>query len=169
MKTWLRPAMRKILRPILKYALDVHIVVGDEQRLSVGQRAALANTIFNVASGTITVGDRVIFSSNVMVLTGRHEFHMGQRASTYPEWDDGSWGGGQAEVPTTGFDISIGDGSWIGAGAILLGPLKVGHHAIVAAGSVVTRNVDDHAVVAGVPARVIGDTRNRRATYIEQE
>lgn len=160
--------MRRILRPLLEYSLDIHLVMGDRNRLHVGERAALANTIFNVASGEIYVGDRVIFSPNVMVLTGRHDFHLGSRVSVHQQWDDGSWGGGSLEVPVAGHDVVIGDGSWIGAGAILLGPITLGRHCIVAAGSVVTHNVEDHQVVAGVPAKVIGDTRNRTSPQIQR-
>lgn len=46
----------------------------------------------------------------------------------------------------------IEDGVWIGAGAIILGGVKLGAHSIVAAGSVVSRNVASYEVVGGVPA-----------------
>ncbi len=51
--------------------------------------------------------------------------------------------------------VLIGDNVWIGAGAIILKGVKVGNSAVIAAGAVVTRDVPDHAVVAGVPATVI--------------
>lgn len=47
----------------------------------------------------------------------------------------------------------------IGSNATVLGGVRVGEHALVGAGAVVTRDVPDYAVVAGVPARVVGDTR----------
>ncbi len=50
----------------------------------------------------------------------------------------------------------VGDGATIGARATLVAPLTIGRFAMVAAGAVVTKDVPDHAVVAGVPARVIG-------------
>ena len=50
----------------------------------------------------------------------------------------------------------------IGTNATIMCGLTIGEGALVGAGSVVTRNVPDHAIVAGVPARVIGDTRARR-------
>jgi UDP-2-acetamido-3-amino-2,3-dideoxy-glucuronate N-acetyltransferase len=44
----------------------------------------------------------------------------------------------------------------LGANATLVAPVRIGHHAVVGAGAVVTRDVAAHAVVAGNPARVIG-------------
>jgi len=55
----------------------------------------------------------------------------------------------------TGGDIVVGDNAWIGAGALLLAGVRVGDGAVVAAGSVVTRDVPDDAIVAGSPARVL--------------
>lgn len=51
--------------------------------------------------------------------------------------------------------IIIEDAAWIGAGAILLPGIRVGSGAIVAAGSVVSHNVEPHTIVGGVPAKII--------------
>jgi len=69
-------------------------------------------------------------------------------------------GAGQ-EVPRAGFDIHIGSGCWIASGAIILGGVRIGNNVIVAANAVVSKDIPDFAVAAGVPARVIGDTRDR--------
>ena len=52
-------------------------------------------------------------------------------------------------------DIVLDDDVWIGCGAIILSGVKIGQGAIVAAGSVVTRNVPPYSIVAGNPARII--------------
>lgn len=52
--------------------------------------------------------------------------------------------------------VTIGQGAAIGARAVCIAPAKVGSWAMVAAGAVVTRDVPDYAVVAGVPARQTG-------------
>lgn len=52
--------------------------------------------------------------------------------------------------------VTIGDGASIGARAVCVAPVRVGAWATVAAGAVVTRDVPQHALVAGVPARQIG-------------
>jgi UDP-2-acetamido-3-amino-2,3-dideoxy-glucuronate N-acetyltransferase len=55
--------------------------------------------------------------------------------------------------------VLVRRGASIGTNATILPGLTIGAHALVGAGAVVTRDVPDHAVVAGVPARIVGDTR----------
>ena len=66
---------------------------------------------------------------------------------TYPRAVNPDW----QVVPTT-----VEDGASIGANATILCGLTIGRNAMVAAGAVVTKNVPPHALVAGVPAKVIG-------------
>ena len=156
----LRPIMRPIMRWFKVFSYDTYCIVGSSGRLVVGEKVALGNTLINVSSGSVYIGDFVIFGSNVMLLTGRHLFIDGERAGLSEVVSGGSWGGGESEVPGSGYDISIGKGSWIASGAIISGGVTIGCNSLVCAGAVVTRNVLDYEIVAGVPAKKIGDTRN---------
>ncbi|MBK7653151.1 MAG: acyltransferase [Flammeovirgaceae bacterium] len=51
--------------------------------------------------------------------------------------------------------IKINDDVWIGVNAIILNNVSIGNHAVIGAGSVVTRDVPDWAIVGGVPAKII--------------
>lgn len=51
--------------------------------------------------------------------------------------------------------VNIGHDVWIGAHALILSGVRIGHGAVVAAGSVVSRDVPPYAIVAGVPARIL--------------
>jgi len=62
------------------------------------------------------------------------------------------WDSGRGDKLAT----AVEDDVWIGYGAIVLSGVTLGRGSVVAAGSVVTRDVPRYAVVAGVPARVIG-------------
>jgi UDP-2-acetamido-3-amino-2,3-dideoxy-glucuronate N-acetyltransferase len=55
----------------------------------------------------------------------------------------------------------VRQGASIGARATIRCGITIGRWSMVAAGAVVTRDIPDHALVAGVPARVVGDTRGR--------
>lgn len=54
-------------------------------------------------------------------------------------------------------DILIGDDVWIGFGAKILNNVSIGRGAVIAAGSTVTKNIDEYSVAAGSPAKVIGE------------
>lgn len=159
---WLQLKLRAPMRPVVRFLkffyYNTHWVDGSAGRLHVGRRVGLANTLCNISSGSIWIGDHCAFGYNVMLLTGRHRFIGGTRASI---GSSGSpWGGGSDEVPESGYDIRIGEGCWVASGAIVTGGVTIGKHCIVAAGAVVTKDLPDHAIAAGVPARIVGDTRD---------
>lgn len=160
----LKHKLRKPLRPIIHlmkyYLYYTPYIEGEAGKLFLGHRVGLANTLFNLSSGSIYVGDNTIFGYNVMVLTGRHMFKEGKRSSLSAKEQTSSWGGGVEEVPDSGFDIHIGTGTWIASGAVISGGVKIGNNCIVAANAVVTHDIPDYAIAGGVPAKLIGDTRN---------
>ena len=55
----------------------------------------------------------------------------------------------------TSDEVNIGNDVWIGTNAVILRGVNIGDGAVVAAGSIVTKNVPAYAIVAGVPARII--------------
>lgn len=156
----------KMMTSILKRLRHLHYSTphfeGTNGSFKPGRFVGLANTLVNLEGGSVEIGDNTIFGYNVMLLTGRHDFHEGTRLSLLLKEEYGRWPGHGAEVPRVGNDISIGAGTWVASGVIVLGGVTIGNSVIVAAGAVVHKDVPDFAVVAGVPARVVGDTRQRR-------
>jgi acetyltransferase-like isoleucine patch superfamily enzyme len=65
------------------------------------------------------------------------------------------------EQPVRSKGIAIGNDVWIGANAGITDGVTIGDHAVVGMGAVVTRDVPEHAIVAGSPARIVGDRRTR--------
>lgn len=143
-----RAVLLKWIYPFLDhYTLRRYKAWGDRSRLTLANNALVCNALFNLASGRIAVGEWAFFGHNVCLLTGTHDY-----TKFGPER--------QLAVPTSGGDITIGAGAWVGSNVTILGPCIVGEHAVVAAGSLVREDVPAYAIVAGVPARIVGDVRD---------
>jgi acetyltransferase-like isoleucine patch superfamily enzyme len=123
-------------------ALTEPLVWGPADRVHVAATAVVNDALLNTVSGSITVGEHAFFGHRVSVLTGTHD--VTQRGAER-----------QRAVPDEGRDILVDEGAWVGSGAILLGPCRIGAHAVVAAGAVVTGDIAAQTVVAGVPARTL--------------
>jgi acetyltransferase-like isoleucine patch superfamily enzyme len=95
----------------------------------------------------LAIGNNVSISPEVMILAGTHDVHA-------PRFND------------VAGPIAIEDHVWIGARAIVLPGVTLGRGAVVAAGSVVTKNVAPMTIVAGVPAKPVG-VRDPAATEYE--
>jgi acetyltransferase-like isoleucine patch superfamily enzyme len=105
----------------------------------VGRRCKISSHTF-ICEG-VTVEDEVFVGHGVMFINDRHpRAAVAGRIQTEDDWK---------VVPTR-----VRTGASIGSGAVILCGVTIGSRAMVGAGAVVTRDVPDDAVVAGVPARV---------------
>ena len=107
------------------------VIIGDHTRVG------LHNTII----GPVTIGNHVNLAQGITVTALNHNFEDPNKRID------------EQGVGTT--PVVIEDDIWIGANAVILPGVTIGHHSVVAAGAVVTKNVPPHSLVAGVPAKVI--------------
>lgn len=107
------------------------VLVGEYSRLGIG----------SVIIGPVTIGSQVIIAQHVVISGLNH----GYQAIDLPI----------RQQPVTALPILIDDECWIGANAVITAGVQIGKHAIVAAGSIVTRDVPAYTVVAGNPAKVL--------------
>ena len=142
LKRGFRKVVKKALTPIIDSYLQSHRIFGDENLVRIHRSARLQNALINAGCGKVTVGKHVFFGYNVCLLTGSHDITKFGKER-------------KQAVPAGGHDIVIHDGAWISTNAIILGPCEIGENAVVAAGSVVTRDVPAGHVVAGNPARIL--------------
>ena len=91
--------------------------------------------------GPVCIGNHVNLAQGITVTALNHNF-----ADTNRRIDEQ----GISTKP-----VVIGDDVWIGANAVILPGVTIGRHVVVAAGAVVTKDVPDSCVVAGVPAKVV--------------
>jgi len=100
--------------------------------------------------GLAKIGCEAMLADGVQVLSGRHQH--GRAVGT-------GWPARRRDQPRQYHEVTIGDGAWIGAGAVVMA--DVGAQAVVGAGAVVVHPVAPGACVVGVPARPV--TRARAA------
>ena len=99
-----------------------------------------ANYNFIVLDGNyVRIGDNVWIAPNVGIYAAGHPLDVEDRI------------GGEEYA----FPVTIGDNVWIGGGVTIIGGVTIGKNAVVAAGSVVIRDVPPDTLVAGNPARVV--------------
>lgn len=109
--------------------------------LTIGDRCVIGLRSGIVAHESIVIGDDVWFGQDVYVTDANHGYQ------------DPHTPIGRQLGPHAG--VRIGSGTWIGHGAVVLPGTTLGRNVVVAAGSVVRGDIPDHAVIAGVPAKVI--------------
>lgn len=114
----------------------INNAVGD---LCIGHHTRIG--LHNTLIGPISIGDHVNLAQGVVVSALNHNFQ------------DKSKRIDEQGVSTS--PITIHDDVWIGANAVITAGVTIGRHSVVAAGSVVTKNVPENTVVAGCPAKVL--------------
>jgi len=129
------------------------LVVRNPECLSLGKNVHLGEYVHIRAGGGVTIGDNVAIAAHVAIASQGHPTDL-------PRCQGRHWR--ITEAP-----VVIEDDVWVGSGAIILPGTRVGRGAVVAAGAVVSRDVPALSIVAGVPARPIGEVRDVRATAEE--
>jgi acetyltransferase-like isoleucine patch superfamily enzyme len=115
--------------------------LGPASLLRIGDGCVIGRGSHIVAHQRVDIGDDV-FTGPYVYITDQNHGYADPDVPIGRQWP--------ANAP-----VSIGAGSWLGAGAIVLPGSCIGRHVVVGAGSVVRGQVPDHCVVAGVPARIV--------------
>jgi maltose O-acetyltransferase len=98
------------------------------------------NTFIYSRNNVITIGNDCLIGPDVLIINNNHAMKSGQLIR-------------EQECITAA--IIIGNDVWIGAKAVILPGVTIGDGAVIAAGSIVNKNVDKNTVVGGIPARLI--------------
>ncbi|MBD3749170.1 MAG: acyltransferase [Sphingobacteriales bacterium] len=110
--------------------------VGD---ISIGEHSMIGRG--NVVIGPVNIGNRVMLAPNIVISGLNHGY---EDVNVSP-----------SNQPVTTQTINIKDDVWIGANSVITAGVTIGKHAVVGAGSVVTKDVPDFCIAAGNPAKII--------------
>ena len=115
--------------------------LGADPVLRIGDRCVIGRGSHVVAHRSTEIGDDV-FTGPYVYITDQNHSYADPEVPIGRQWPSNT-------------SVSIGSGSWLGAGAIILPGARIGRNVVVAAGSVVRGVVPDRCVVAGVPAKIV--------------
>lgn len=124
-----------------RVALRRDVIIGGGGELRIGARTAINEGSIISATLSVTIGEDCMLAPRVYVLDVDHRFDSRQIPIALQ---------GYLQAP-----VVIEDDVWIGAQAVITRGVRIGRGAIVAANSVVTKDIPPYAIAAGAPARVI--------------
>ena len=110
--------------------------------------------LYAYLNGDITIGDHTMIGPGCSIAAGNHKF-------------DPKTGWFSARTNRDGDDsIRIGFGCWLASNVTVTGGVKMGRANLICAGAVVTKSTPDYAIMAGVPAKQIGEINPETGEYI---
>lgn len=112
-------------------------------RLEIGANAQIGPYTVIFGGGDIFIGQNVMIAPHCVISAANHDYKQTGQPMRF------------ADTISSG-PIRIGDNAWIGANCTITDGVTIGREAVVAAGSVVTKDVGEYEIVAGAPAKKIG-------------
>lgn len=125
------------------------------ERINFKGRAYIGPKAYWSAKGRIEIGDNVIFGPRTTIWTYNHNYND---SNSIP------YGGDDILKP-----VIIKDNVWVGMNSIIMPGVTIGEGAIIAAGSVVTKNVKNYDIVGGNPAQKISSRDDKLYNKLKKE
>jgi acetyltransferase-like isoleucine patch superfamily enzyme len=109
-------------------------------RIEIRKRCRIAKNCYFDATGKITLEDNVVLSHGVTIITAQHPLGDSMR---------------RCPPVVEGHDVTIGEGTFVGANVSVLPGVKIGKGCVIGVGAVVTKSMPDDVIVVGVPAKIL--------------
>ncbi|KKS17311.1 MAG: Acetyltransferase [Candidatus Woesebacteria bacterium GW2011_GWA1_41_7] len=119
----------------------------DPSGVSIGEDTIIGDHAFLDGRAPLTIGNHTDIASSVMIYNSEHDLES-------------------EDFSAKSDSVEVGDYVFIGPRVTILPGVKIGKGAVVAAGAVVTKDVPEFIIVGGVPAKEIGERKNKNPHYI---
>jgi acetyltransferase-like isoleucine patch superfamily enzyme len=144
---------------------------GPGSRIEIGDSVLVgSNTVFSCASASIVVGHDVSVGPHCYIRASKGSVRLGSYVTIGAQTViiSGNPDYKRLDIPMMkqqgqAEGVTIGDDVWIGVGARVVDGVQIGEGCVIGAGAVVVKDVPDYAIVAGVPAKVIGSRKKSKA------
>ena len=120
--------------------------VRDAHKISIGDGSSIGPKVLLDGRCGLKLGKSVVVGYEAIIWTMNHDYN-------------------DVHFCVKGAPVEICDYAWICSRAIIMPGIVIGEGAVVASGAVVTHNVEPYAIVAGIPAKVIGRRKEQKYSY----
>lgn len=139
----LRVTGMKISRNV-RFFEGVH--VRNPKGITMGDGCSIGTRVLLDGRKGLTIGKSVVFGYECIIWTLNHDYQ-------------------DVNFCTKGAPVYIGDYAWICSRSIILPGVTIGEGAVVASGAIVTKDVPPYAIVAGMPAKIVGERERKHYDY----
>lgn len=117
-------------------------------KIEIGEKSEISMFSRIASMGYVKIGNNVLTGPHVFIADFNHEYKNPNKPIMYQ---------GNHFIPRNDGKptLMIGDGTWIGTNVVIVGNVKIGKNCVIGANSVVTKDIPDYSVAAGIPAKVI--------------
>ena len=120
--------------------------VRNPKGITLGEGCSIGTRVLLDGREGLTAGKSVAFGYECIIWTLNHDYN-------------------DLNFKTKGGPVTIGDYAWICSRSIVLPGIKIGKGAVVASGAIVTKDVPPYAIVAGIPAKIVGEREKKPYNY----
>lgn len=113
------------------------ITIGENTQIGMFSRIGSLNNV--------DIGNEVLTGPHIFIADYNHEYRDIEKSVM----NQGNY------VSKMGGGIKIGDGTWLGTNVVIAGSIQIGKHCVIGANSVVTKDIPDYCVAAGIPCKII--------------
>ena len=138
-RVWYVSKILKIMRYNSKSFIENRIFISDAKNVSIGIECQINENVFIQGA---KIGDHVMIAPNTVILTSTHNFSRTDIPMIHQ--------GATKEIFST-----IEDDVWIGRNVVIMPGIRIGKGSIIAAGAIVTKDVEEYSIIGGVPAKLI--------------
>ena len=126
-------------------SIKLNVYIEGWYKISIGNNTSIGRYSYLDGRGGLKIGNNVSISPHVFIITASHSINS-------------------PDFSYLSKKVDIGDFVWIGTRAMIKEGVKIGEGAVVAMGSIVTKDVEAYTIVAGIPAKKVG-VRDKNLNY----
>ncbi|CBK75192.1 hypothetical protein CIY_25830 [Butyrivibrio fibrisolvens 16/4] len=146
---FVRPKRMQFAKGVCIMPYTMLVALKDTANISIGERSEIGMFSRIGCIGSVEIGNHVLTGPHVFIADYNHEYRDISKPIMYQ--------GNTTRIRDEKISnkVVIGDDTWLGTNVVVVGTVTIGKHCVIGANSVVTQDIPDYCVAAGIPCKII--------------